>query len=126
MCWYHRPSTPTGPLPKIGHTHFIFVLSYSRDELSHHTKFYQNRLKNKKVTTLSSLLHLRAAFVRKWKCLKLTIFQKDPSLKSLFSHQDDALWYFLAHYVHVFDILHKKTRYAPFFAFSTMLECLKT
>ena len=76
--------------------------------------------------TLSSLLHLRAAFVRKWKCLKLTIFQKDPSLKSLFSHQDDALWYFLAHYVHVFDILHKKTRYAPFFAFSTMLECLKT
>ena len=48
--WYHRPSTPTGPLPKIGHTHFIFVLLHSLDKLSHHSKFYQNRLKNKKVT----------------------------------------------------------------------------
>ena len=81
--WYHRPSTPTGPVPKIGHTHFIFVLSYSRNKLSHHTKLYRNPLKNKKVMALSSPLHLHAAFVRKWKCLKLVIF-KDPSIKTLY------------------------------------------
>ena len=52
MVWYHRPSTPIGPLPKIGHRYFLFPLSYSMDKKSHHTKFHQNWLKNKKVMGL--------------------------------------------------------------------------
>ena len=70
MWWYHRPSTPTGPLPKNGHRHFKFTLSHSMDKKSHHTKFYQNRLKNMEVMTMFLPPQIRGKFVRKYEILK--------------------------------------------------------
>ena len=68
--WYHRPSTPTGPLPKNGNRHFKFTLSHSMDKKSHHTKFYQNRLKNMEVMTMFLPPQIRGKFVRKYEILK--------------------------------------------------------
>ena len=76
--WYYRLSTQNGPLTRIGRSHFIFILLYSQDELGHHTKFYQNRSKNKKVTpfVLSAQLALEINYERDnvWKSqfLKIT------------------------------------------------------
>ena len=112
--WYHRLSTPPGPLSKIDHTHFILVLLYSRDELSLHTKFYRNRLKNKKVR-----LHcpfLRGRFVRKWKCLKFVIF-KDPLIKSLYNREDNAIRYFFVYQIYVHDIFFSKSKDTLFYTF---------
>ena len=63
--WYYRLLTQKGPLPKIGRSYFLFILLYFRDELGHHTKFYQNRVKNKKVTSLFSPLSSRRRFTMK-------------------------------------------------------------
>ena len=73
--WYQRPSSPTGSLPKIAHTRFIFNSMHSWDKLSHDTNFHQNRLKNKKVEALSPPLCWPTAIVRKGKCPKLRGFK---------------------------------------------------
>ena len=68
--WYHRPSTPTGPLPKNGNRHFKFTLSHSMDKKSHHTKFYQNWLKNNVVKTIFLPPQICGKFVQKYEILK--------------------------------------------------------
>ena len=57
-------------MPKIGHTPFLLVLIYSRDELGQHTKFYQNRLKNNEVITIFLPPQIRGKFVQKYEILK--------------------------------------------------------
>ena len=83
--WYHRPSTPIGPLPKNGHRHFKFTLSHSMDKKSHHTKFYQNRLKNMEVMTMFLPPQIRGKFVRKYEILKFGGIQFSPSWRCRYS-----------------------------------------
>ena len=66
---------PKGPLPKIGRSRFILILLYSGDEFSHHTKFYQNRLKNMEVTTMFSPPQFHDEFVRKYEFPKFDRIQ---------------------------------------------------
>ena len=76
--WNYGPLALTGPLPKIGRWSFISIESYSKDEISLHTKFYQNRLKNIKVMTMFLPPQTCGKFVWKYEILKFGGIQFSP------------------------------------------------
>ena len=99
--------------PHIFNIRFILLLGRIKPPYKILSKSFE---KQKSYGVIFSAQFVRRRFVRKWKCLKFVIFE-DPSIKSLYTRQDNAIGYFLVNQIHVHDIFFSKPKDSLFYTF---------